>query len=166
MRSILFSAILILASASMANAQRTGAALGGDLGWTRYRDSGSGTSVDMPGGLFSRQAGRPTRGSGERFTTADGRAQMAIYTLRNEAGESPASYIRNNLRQNRRRLDYDRVTDRFFAVSAIAAGQVHYTRCNFDRAGRIHCVDLTYPHRETRAWDRTVTRISLSLRPL
>jgi hypothetical protein len=91
---------------------------------------------------------------------------MAIYTLRNEAGDSPGSYIRNNLRQNRRRLDYDRVTDRFFAVSAIAAGQVHYTRCNFDRSGRIHCVDLTYPYRETRAWDRTVTRISLSLRPL
>lgn len=164
MRSILFGAILILASASMANAQRTGA-LGGDAGWTRYRDPGSGTSVDMPGGLFSRQAGRPTRGSGERFTTVDGRAQMTVYTLRNEAGDSPASYIRNNLRQNRRRLDYDRVTNRFFAVSAIAAGQVHYTRCNFDR-GRIHCVDLTYPHRETRAWDRTVTRISLSLRPL
>jgi hypothetical protein len=165
MRSILLSAMLILASASMANAQQ-GAGLGGDLGWTRYRDAGSGTSVDMPGGLFSRPSGRPTRGSGGRFTTADGRAQISIYTLRNEAGESPASYIRNNLRQNRRRLDYDRVTDRFFAVSAIAAGQVHYTRCNFDRGGRIHCVDLTYPHRETRAWDRTVTRISLSLRPL
>jgi hypothetical protein len=29
----------------------------------------------------------------------------------------------------------------------------------------IHCVDLRYPRGEKRAWDRIVTRISLSLRP-
>lgn len=169
MRSVLLITTLVIAvsstSASAQPAPRT-PALGGELGWSRYRDSRLGTSVDMPGGLFSIPAGKPARGSGERFATADRRAQMTVYTLRNEAGDTPASFVRKNLKPNRRGLDYDRVTDRFFAISAVASGKVHYTRCNFGRGGMIHCVDLSYPSRETRAWDRIVTRISLSLRPL
>jgi hypothetical protein len=167
MRSLLLiSAVLVVASSGVASAQRTEGGLGSGLGWSRYVDGRLGTTVDVPAGLFSTPAGKPSRGSGERFTTADRRAQMAIYTMRNEAGDTPGSYVRKNLKPNRRGLDYDRVTDRFFAISAIAAGKVHYTRCNFGRGGMIHCIDLTYPRRETRAWDGIVTRISLSLRPL
>jgi hypothetical protein len=168
MRSVLLitAVIVVVTSCGVANAQRAERGRGGDLGWSRYVDSRFGTSVDVPGGLFSMPAGKPARGSGERFTTADRRAQLAVYTLRNEAGDTPGSYVRKNLKPNRRGLDYDRVTDRFFAISAFAAGKVHYTRCNFGRGGAMHCIDLTYPRSETRAWDRIVTRISLSLRPL
>jgi hypothetical protein len=167
MRSLLLiTAVLVVASPRVANAQRAEGSLGGGVGWSRYVDPRLGTTVDVPAGLFSAPAGKPSRGSGERFATADRRAQMAVYTMRNEAGDTPASYVRKNLKPNRRGLDYDRVTDRFFAISAINAGKVHYTRCNFGRGGMIHCIDLTYPRRETRAWDGIVTRISLSLRPL
>jgi hypothetical protein len=43
-----------------------------------------------------------------------------------------------------------------------------YRRCNFsaNRGGTIHCIDLSYPRSQKRAWDGTVTRISRSLRPL
>jgi hypothetical protein len=45
-------------------------------------------------------------------------------------------------------------------------GLIYYSRCNFSRAGAMHCFDLVYPKEEERAWDAVVTRISLSLRPL
>ena len=54
------------------------------------------------------------------------------------------------------------MTDRFFAVSGIRDGEVYYSRCNFH--GRMHCIYISYPQRELRAWDGIVTRISLSLR--
>lgn len=162
----LIAALLIAGSSGMAHAQRTGS-LGGELGWSRYVEPRLGTTVDMPAGLFAAPAGTPGRGVGERFATADRRAQMTVYSMRNQAGDTPASFVRKNLRQNRRGLDYDRVTDRFFAISAVAGGRIFYTRCNFDRGrGTIHCIDLAYPQREEKAWDRIVTRISLSLRPL
>lgn len=166
MRSLLLVGMVLFASSGVANAQRSEGDLGGGLGWSRYADARLGTSVDVPAGLFSTPAGKPSRGSGERFTTADRRAQLTVYTIRNQAGDTPSSYIRRNLRPNRSGLDYDRVTDRFFAISAVEAGKVHYTRCNFGRGEMMHCIDLTYPRRETRAWDGIVTRISRSLRPL
>jgi hypothetical protein len=65
-------------------------------------------------------------------------------------------------------LEYERVTPNFFAISAADQGRVYYSRCNFARsaAGRMHCIYLAYPERETKAWDGVVTRISRSLRPL
>jgi hypothetical protein len=162
----LVAAFLIGVSAGTAQAQGA-PALGGDLGWSRYVEPRLGTRVDMPTGLFPAPAGAPGRGVGERFATADRRAQMTVYSIRNEAGDTPASFVRKNLRRNRGALDYDRVTDRFFAISAVAGARIFYTRCNFDHGrATIHCVDLAYPRREEKAWDRIVTRISLSLRPL
>ena len=65
------------------------------------------------------------------------------------------------------KLDYIRVTSSFFAVSKYKGDRVLYRRCNFERQpARMHCIDLSYPAREERAWDQTVTRISRSLRPL
>jgi hypothetical protein len=60
------------------------------------------------------------------------------------------------------------VTPNFFAISAADQGRVYYSRCNLSRraAGRMHCIYLAYPERETKAWDGVVTRISRSLRPL
>jgi hypothetical protein len=65
-------------------------------------------------------------------------------------------------------LNYDRVAQKFFAVSTNRARTVLYRRCNFsgNRGGTMHCIDLAYPLSEKRAWDAPVTRISRSLRPL
>jgi hypothetical protein len=134
--------------------------------WTPYVDPSTGTRVDFPQGLFV-PAGSPDRGTGRRFRTSDGRAEFSIYTIDSARGQSPRSYLRNNLKVPRRVLEYERVTPQFFAISAADRGRVYYSRCNFtpDRRGPMHCIYLAYPERETKAWDHVVTRISLSLRP-
>ena len=85
----------------------------------------------------------------------------------NTNADTPASYLRNNLRVGQRALDYERVTRSFFAVSMERDGVIYYSRCNFSGASTtaIHCFDLVYPQEEKAAWDPVVTRISLSLRP-
>ncbi len=55
------------------------------------------------------------------------------------------------------------MTNRFFAISGVKQSRTFYSRCNFARPA-IGCIYLEYPHRENPAWDRIVTRISLSLR--
>ena len=98
------------------------------------------------------------------FTTRDGHSRFELFSLPNTRGESPAQFARR-ADNKRDKLDYKRVTRNFIAASTIQNGRVLYRRCNFSR-GMIHCIDLRYPAAEERAWDNTVTRISLSLRPL
>ena len=99
---------------------------------------------------------------------SDGRALLTIYSLANEARDTPASYLKTNLRLSRSSLDYERITPAFFAISSVRDDLVYYSRCNFSAGAdaALHCVDLVYPQREQRAWDAIVTRISRSLRPL
>jgi hypothetical protein len=100
--------------------------------------------------------------------TSDGRAVLTIYSRENDTAETPASYLKNNLRLARSALDYERITPSFFAISSVRQGVIFYSRCNFssEMGGAVHCFDLVYPQREQRAWDAIVTRISRSLRPL
>ena len=102
------------------------------------------------------------------ISTADGRAQLSIYSRPNEAGETPSTYLQNKLRYPRSAIQYQRVTRSFFAISTETDGTIYYSRCNFsaNAGGAIHCFDLMYPQTEKKAWDGVVTRISRSLRPL
>ena len=108
------------------------------------------------------------QGVGRQFKTPDGRASLAVYSQRNDARDTPASYLRKNLQSPRAGLDYQRVTPEFFAIAAVMRGRIYYSRCNFSHdAGRaIHCFDLKYPVQERQSWDSIVTRMSRSLRPL
>jgi hypothetical protein len=136
----------------------------GGPGWTTYAD-GHGTIVDFPANLFPVSEGAPPIGNGRRFRTADGRADVSVYTLPNEERQTPRAYLSRHLKSDFKNLDYNRVSDRFFAVSGIVRGKTFYSRCNFaGPRGVMHCLYLNYPARETRAWDRVVTRMSLSLR--
>jgi len=153
----IFLASCLITIAWPAKAQPTG-----DVGWSTLKNP-HGASVDFPGGLFttkvSDDAGRMIT-----FTTTDGRSRFELFSIPNTREESPAQFARRA--DNRRdKLDYKRVTRNFIAASTIQNGRVLYRRCNFSR-GMIHCIDLRYPAAEERAWDNTVTRISLSLRPL
>jgi hypothetical protein len=90
---------------------------------------------------------------------------VSVYTLSNEAHETPRAYLSRHLKSEFSNLHYDRVSGRFFAVSGIVRGKTFYSRCNFEgRRGTMHCLYLEYPAAETHAWDRLVTRMSLSLR--
>ena len=135
------------------------------LDWQTFEVPEFGTRVEYPARIFT-AVGEAEKGVGRRFESKDGRAILSIYARENEDDDTPASYLRKNLRQ--RTLDYERVTRSFFAISSERDGIIYYSRCNFSRPARgsLHCFDLVYPQAEKRAWDSVVTRISLSLRPL
>lgn len=130
------------------------------LGWSVYRGEG-GAIVDVPLGIFVQDAGPTAKGTGRRFKSTDGRSEFAVYTLR-EPGQTPGSYLRNNLGVDPASISYKRVTNRFFALSSVNGGRIYYSRCNFYDA--IYCIYLEYPQSEKVAWDGVVTRISRSLR--
>jgi hypothetical protein len=139
----------------------------GTMGWMTFSIAQSGTRVDYPAAVFSVSEGKSENGTGQRFRTSDGRASLSIYSIANDAGETPAAYLRTNLRRPRSALDYERVTSSFFAISEETKETIYYSRCNFLNNNRtIHCFDLVYPFQEEGAWDAIVTRISRSLRPL
>ena len=135
--------------------------------WQTFGVPDFGTTMQIPSSIFA-PAGKPAKGTGQRFSGPDRRVTLSIYSQPNETGESPATYLKNNLRMTRSSLDYARVTESFFAISSERNGVILYSRCNFSGRGRvaIHCFDLTYPQEEKRGWDAVVTRMSLSLRPL
>jgi hypothetical protein len=158
--------VIALSFLPQANAQRGGTGHG--FGWQTFQVKQYGTTVDYPATIFSEPAGKAEKGTGQRFNSADGRSTLTIYALENAEGDTPASYLRKNLRMPRSAIDYERVTRSFFAISVERQGTVLYSRCNFASGdgGTVHCIDLVYPQDVARAWDGIVTRISRSLRPL
>lgn len=128
-------------------------------GWQRY-GLPTGASLDIPTAIFSSDAGLPSSGSGRRFATADGRADLTVLDEPNPDEQSPGQILaRKNPPPG---IIYRRVTPRFFVVSSIRQGRIWYNRCN--RApGVMHCVLINYPAAEKRRWDGVVTRISHSL---
>jgi len=147
--------LFLLTAATTASAQPLG-----DLGWSTLANR-RGASVDFPGALFTKQVSANEKLIA--FTTADGRSRFELFSIPNSRGESPSQFARRAA-NGQEHLDYKRITTSFIAASTIKGGRVLYRRCNFSR-GMIHCIDLRYPAPEERAWDTTVTRISLSLRP-
>jgi hypothetical protein len=53
--------------------------------WQTYADE-RGTRAEYPAGVFSVDAGLHDVGVGQRFSTPDGRAHLAIYALRTASG--------------------------------------------------------------------------------
>jgi hypothetical protein len=126
-----------------------------------------GTRVDYPANIFTTEQGSPPRGIGRVVESEEGDARLMVYVERNDAHQSPAAFVRSNLKTPPSQIDYRRITDRFFAVSGENDGRIFYSRCNFPDGtkGRLHCIFLSYSKSEEKIWDDIVTRISLSLRP-
>jgi hypothetical protein len=130
------------------------------ISWSRYQVPETGAAVDIPTSIFSEQLGKPEAGFGDRFVTSDGRADLTVQSVPNDAGFSPSRFLES--KRPPRDIVYKRVTPRFFAVSSFRKGKIWYNRCNF--AGRfINCVLINYPADEKRQWDSVVTRISNTL---
>ena len=151
MRSI-FIAVALLMIPGVAAAQ--------SVGWQRYEVPETGAKVDLPVTIFSEDAGKPESGYGRRLLTADGRADLTIQSVPNEANDTPAAFLRKM--QPPSAIVYKRVTANYFVVSSFRKDKIWYDRCNF--AGRIvNCVLINYPAAEKRQWDDVVTRVSNSL---
>src|SRR5256885_1936527 len=98
--------------------------------WRTFEVPDFGTSIQYPASIFT-PAGQPETGLGQRFERDDGRAVLSIYARPNEAGESPKTYLRNNLRVERSALDYVRIARSFFAISLERDGVILYSHPEF-----------------------------------
>ena len=127
--------------------------------WTTYRIPEAGTSVDIPGSIFTERAGKPD-GYGQQFRTSDGSADLTVQAVPRDRGISPAAFLAT--KQPPAGIVYKRIAPDFFVVSSIKRDKIWYDRCNFSRR-YVHCVLINYPAAEKRQWDAVVTRISHSL---
>jgi hypothetical protein len=80
-----------------------------DPDWKEFLVPDFGTRVEYPAGIFSVYQGKSEVGTGERFSTADKSASLTIYARANGAGETPAGYLRKNLRMPKSAIQYRRV---------------------------------------------------------
>ena len=92
-------------------------------------------------------------------------AFIAVYSvpIPDDGGNPVEDLIRNSEIKNGAVVTYRRVTRRFFVASGFDGDNIFYDRCNFISHSE-KCVHIEYPKRDIRAWDKIVTRISLSLR--
>ena len=63
-------------------------ALAGETEWRRYAIPSTGTSVEMPVTIFTRDAGPPEGGTGRRFFTDDNRADLTVQSVPNPDNDS------------------------------------------------------------------------------
>ena len=92
-------------------------AFAGDTEWRRYAIPSTGTSVEMPVTIFTRDAGPPDGGTGRRFFTDDNRADLTVQSVANPANDSPATFLARMQPPNG--IIYKRVPSDFFVVSSI-----------------------------------------------
>jgi hypothetical protein len=131
-----------------------------NLEWQRYTIPTTGLSVDVPTSIFGEDGGTTEGNLGRQLFTKDRRANLTIRSFPNPSNDPPAIFLQKMNPPTR--IQYRRVTSKFFAVSSIRNGRTWYNRCNqVDRF--MNCVLINYPAMEDREWDAVVTRISLSL---
>ena len=129
-------------------------------GWQRYAIGETGAHLDIPTAIFSKDGGPSETGTGRRFLTSDGRANLTVQSVSNAAQSSPAAFLAGIGPPPG--VVYKRVAPNYFVVSSFRDRIIWYNRCNF--SGRFaHCVLMNYPADEKRQWDGIVTRISNTL---
>jgi hypothetical protein len=134
--------------------------LAGSAGWQRFVIPGTGTNVEIPVTIFSRDAELPDGGTGRRFYTDDRHADLTVQSVANPENDSPATFLAKKNPPSG--ILYKRVTPNFFVVSSIRGDRIWYNRCNRSN-GYMNCVLINYPAAERRQWDHVVARISHTL---
>src|SRR6188768_1170919 len=74
-------------------------AFAGDTEWRRYAIPSTGTSVEMPVAILTRDAGPPEGGTGRRFFTDDNRADLTVQSVPNPDNDSPARFLAKKARR-------------------------------------------------------------------
>ena len=135
-------------------------ALAEGAAWQRLVVPTTGTNVEIPVTIFSKDAELPDGGTGRRFYTDDRRANLTVQSVANPENDAPATFLAK--KNPPPGIMYKRVTPNFFVVSSIRNDRIWYNRCNRS-GGYMDCVLISYPAAEKRQWDGVVTRISHSL---
>ncbi|NJL08205.1 MAG: hypothetical protein HC900_08010 [Methylacidiphilales bacterium] len=133
--------------------------------WITYKNPRFGTTADVPRHLLPRQLPDPVNGDGRRWSSTDGRATLAVFGSFNALELTPERYVEDIHADLLAHADYRRTTATWFVISGTKDDVVFYNRCNFTPDLHVqHCIALSYPASDARAWDAAVTRISKSLR--
>ncbi|NJO53724.1 MAG: hypothetical protein HC829_01805 [Bacteroidales bacterium] len=133
--------------------------------WITYKNPRFGTTADVPRHMVQRQLPDPANGDGRTWTSEDGRAKVAVFGGFNALELTPERYIEDIYADLLAHADYRRTTATWFVISGTRDDVVFYNRCNFTPDLSVqHCIALSYPASDARAWDAAVTRISKSLR--
>src|SRR5689334_19814982 len=61
--------------------------------WQKYIVPGTGTNVEIPLTIFSKDAELPDGGTGRRFYTNDRRADLTVQSVANPTNDSPATFL-------------------------------------------------------------------------
>ena len=128
--------------------------------WQRYVVPSTGTNVEIPVSIFSKDVELPDGGTGRRFYTDDRRADLTVQSVANPENDSPATFLAK--KNPPPGIIFKRVTPHFFVVSSIRNDRIWYNRCN-RAAGHMNCVLINYLAAEKRQWDPVITRISHTL---
>ena len=107
-------------------------------GWTGYVDPRTGTAVDFPAEFSLSRQEKRSAASARAFARRTAGQNSRSMRCENDSNDAPRSYLAKNLIIDRSNIEYQRVTDRFFAISGVRHGRVFYSRCNF--AARLHCI--------------------------
>jgi hypothetical protein len=160
-----FALSTVVAALTVSYAPHIAASTGGPHAWQSYREPSSGVLVNFPRDLFPVDAGRSLVGTGHLYSSPDGRAFMAVFSvpIPHDGGNPVEDLVRNRELKNGVVVTYRRITPRFFVASGFDGNSIFYDRCNFTGSSE-KCVHIEYPKKEIRSWDKIVTRISLSLR--
>jgi len=134
--------------------------LAANAGWQRFVIPSTGTNVEIPVTIFTKDVELPDGGTGRRFYTDDRRADLTVQSVANPQNDSPATFLAK--KNPPPGIIYKRITPNFFVVSSIRNDRIWYNRCNRSD-GYMNCVLINYPAAEKRQWDDVVTRISHSL---
>ena len=62
------------------------------LSWRDYVVPESGAVAQIPTTIFYEDGGKPEEGYGRRFLTLDGRANLTVQAVSNDAGDSPGAF--------------------------------------------------------------------------
>ena len=133
--------------------------------WITYKNPRFGTTAEVPRHLVPRQMPDPANGDGRTWTSADGRATVAVFGAFNALGLTPERYVEDIHAERLPHASYRRITDTWFVISGTKDDVVFYDRCNFTDDLRVqHCIALSYPASEAPLWDAAAARVSKSLR--
>jgi hypothetical protein len=151
LRRFAFTAFFLLSAAAAA-----------DERWSTYGNARFGVFADYPSSLFTVADAPPENGDGQRFHTADGSAELAVYGSYNIDNDTPEDYVAN--RVDLADVSYKKIGRDFYVISGTRDASIFYRRCNFPNRDVIACFNISYPEAEKATWDQIVSRIARSLR--
>ena len=130
--------------------------------WAVYQDDTHGCRLKYASSLFTQDS--IDKDKFQRFSGPNERTYFRVKGLANKESWTPAQ-IRAEYTKARGKADvvYERTKTDFLVLSGVRDNKIFYTKVALSPDNEIICVlDISYPRKDKRAFDRVVTRMSRS----